>query len=460
MDNNNDSPNVGGYSVSVISTRLKELSVSSDNLAKDTLPLCRNLLNEAFLSLNTPEYTKQIALLTVDTNLGLIKPYTLLKAKDHREPDGTTVLSLLEYMLSIVRTHGLQDLDVSIHESILSTDPRAPFNISCQNIIYCLEEFKELLKRADGNQDTDLETHILSPFLNTEYFCTTLRKERLGILRFFYPFQRVNDLSDSSHALLANVTQTETFGGMKDSLLLEKYIDDANTSLESHKKELSCKIDCTGKITLHDKFKSIIIYLLRFIEFTDVKNFDENEEFVEKILNNLDGFYYILKTSSLTEVLNPENENMIEYFKDIIFASNQALMQETDCSLLVKKLQQLIKVAYQLWHMCLKQMSVHPAWATEYDIFFEYPLRTLLLVDVVTEPSTKHWKLKFASLTNQDEILNECPYDECCICNAPFVDADGNTESRDIAVLSRCPHLFCVPCLVKSFVAKATSASE
>ena len=460
MDNNHDSPNVDEYPVSVISTRLKELSVSSDNSAINILPLCSNLLNEAFLSPNTPEYAKQMALGTVDNHFGRIKPYTLLKAKDHREPDGTTLLNLVENMLSIIRTHGPQDLNVSIHESILSSDPyAAPFNISCKNIIFSLEEFKELLKRADGNQETNLETRMLSPFLNTVYFCFTLRQERLRILRFFYPFRQVNNLSGSSYALLAKVTQEETIGGMKDSLLLEKYIDDANTSLERHKKELSCKIDCPGKITLHDKFKSIIIYLLRFIEFTDVKNFDETEEFGEKILNNLEGFHYILKTSSLTEVLNPENENMIEYFKDIIFASNKAFMRESNCSSLAKSLKQLKHEAYQLWHMCLKQMSRHP-WATEHDIFFEYPLRKVLLVDVITEPSTKHWKLKFASLTNEEEILNECPYDECCICNAPFVDADGDTKSRDIAVLSRCPHLFCVPCLVKSFGAKATSASE
>ena len=453
MDNN-DSPDVDGYSVSLISTRLKELSHSSDNSAKDVLPLCRNLLNEAFLSLNTPIYAKQMALGTVDNNLGLIKPYALLKAKDHREPDGSTLLSLVEYMLSIIRTHGPQDLDVNFPASILSSDPyAAPFHISCKNIIFCLEELKELLKRADGNQDTNLEMHMLSPFLNTKYFCFTFRKERLRILRFFYPFRRVNYLSESSHALLANVTQEETIGGMKDSLLLEKYIDDANTSLERHKKELTSKIDCPGKITLHDKFKSIIIYLLKFIEFTDVKHFDENEEFVGKILNNLEGFYYILKTSSLTEVLNPEDENMIEYVKDIIFASNKALMRETNCSLLVKNLKQLKKVAYQMWHVCLKQMSKHP-WAAEFEMDeMSNSLSKLLLIDVISDTSLGHWKLKFVSLTNQEEILTKCPYDKCCICDTPFVDADGNTKSRDIAVLSRCPHLFCTTCLAKSFAA-------
>ena len=450
MDNNTDSFNVDEYSVFTVLRRVQELSHLTDNFAIITLPLCRNLLNKAFLSLNSPEYSKIIALASIEFCFSQIKPYTLLKAKDHREQDGTTLLSIVEYMLSFIRTHGPQELDVNFHEIIISSDPCAElYKSTCKNVIACLEEFRELLKRADGNQFTDLELQRLSPFLSTEYFSLAPRNISLRILRFFYPFKRVRVLSDYSATSLANITEEETKGGMQDSLLLQKYIDNANTSLESHKKELSCKIDCPGKITLRDKFMSIIIYLLRFIEITDVKNFDETEEFGGKILNNLKGFYYILITSSLTEVLNPENENMIEYFKDIIFATNEALRRESNCSSLENILKKLKNVAYQLWHMCLKQMSTHP-FAAECKIFLDYQLRRVLQADVITEASLGHWKLKFASFTNKEEILAKCPYDECCICSVPFFEVDENSESSDIAVLPRCPHLFCITCLAKS----------
>ena len=422
----------------------------ADNLAEKTLSRCRNLLNKIFLSESATDSGKRMALETIDWVLNIIKPHTLIGEKD---TDRTTLLNVIDYMISIIETHGPPQLDdMNIIEDIISLRPTEIFlKVSCRNVILCLEEFKELLKRADGNQTTDHQLDDRSPFLGTEYFSFLPGEQTTRVERYFYPFEPVDLLSANSVIELTKIIDEETNRAIPNSLLLEKYIKKANVCLESHKNELSCENNPL-KMSLDEKFMTMIMYLMRFTELIDVGNFDENQELNKKVLNNLRDFYYILTTLPLTQVLKPIGaQKMISYFKDVIFASTIALTPPDSSyeSSLVQILMKLKTAAYQLWHMCLKQLApLNKAAACV--IYLEYQAQMDIQADVITENSLSDWKVKFGRLANKEEVLSGCNLDSCCICFQPFVDEDTNSTPRDLAVLPKCIHLFCVECLEQS----------
>ena len=274
-------------------------------------------------------------------------------------------------------------------------------------------------------------------------------EETLRVERYFYPFEPVDLFSTNRAIELTKIIDEETNGAMPNSLLLEKYIKKANMCLESHKNELSCENNPI-KMSLDEKFTTMIMYLMRFTELIDVENFDENQEPNKKVLKNLKDFYYILTTLPLTQVLNPfDTQKTITYFKDVIFAITTALTPDQKYSSLVQILMKLHTAAYQLWHMCLKQeTTVNKAAACV--IYLEYQAQMDIQADVITENSLSDWKVKFGRLANKEEVLSGCNLDSCCICFQPFVDEDTNSTPRDLAVLPKCIHLFCVECLEQS----------
>ena len=450
MDTHNESTTFDEDAVFTVIVDMFEQLNLSDNLAERTLSRCRNLLNNVFLSESATDSDKRRAIEKIDLVLNLIKPYTLIGEKD---TDRTTLLTLIDYMISIIETHGSPQLDdTNIMEDIISLRPTEIFlKVSCRNVILCLEEFKEVLKRADGNQTTDHQLDYRSPFLTSEYFCFFFLSEEqtLRVERYFYPFEPVDLFSTNRAIELTKIIDEETNGAMPNSLLLEKYIKKANVCLESHKNELSCENNPI-KMSLDEKFTTMIMYLMRFTELIDVENFDENQEPNKKVLKNLKDFYYILTTLPLTQVLNPfDTQKTITYFKDVIFAITTALTPDQKYSSLVQILMKLHTAAYQLWHMCLKQeTTVNKAAACV--IYLEYQAQMDIQADVITENSLSDWKVKFGRLANKEEVLSGCNLDSCCICFQPFVDEDTNSTPRDLAVLPKCIHLFCVECLEQS----------
>ena len=426
---------------------------SPDSFAIGALHLCKNFLKKTLLSQNVTQRFKRAAFGAIDFCLNLIKPYTLLRAKDHIAPDGTSLLSHVEYMLSIIRSHGPQQLDdLNLQEDLQSLQlSEVNLKTNCKNIVVSLQEFEELLKRVDGNEAPNLDLNRPTPFLNTEYFSFTYENggERFQITRFFYPFERVRDLSEKSMETVFTNACEKIRGTEQYSVLFGKYLENASKFFESHTNELNSENHPT-KLSVMDKCNFIITYLMKFNSFFDITNFDETNELDKKILYNMDGIFNILITLPLTEVLHPKtNKSMIAYFKDIIVASNISLRENPNCPRLVTILKSIKIVAYQLWHMCLKQVAKIER-AAVCELFLE---SDTIEVDVNTETSSMHWKLKFASFINKEEILAKCPYGDCCICDVPFGDVDEKSESEDIAVLPGCPHLFCVSCLEKSFEA-------
>ena len=429
---------------------------SPDSFAIGTLHLCKNFLEKTLLSQNVTLRFKRAAFGAIDFCLNLIKPYTLLRAKDHIAPDGTSLLSHVEYMLSIIRSHGPQQLDdLNFREDLQSSQiTEVNLKTNCRNIVVCLQEFEELLKRVDGNEAPNLDLNRPTPFLNTEYFSFTYENEgdRFQITRFFYPFERVWNLSEKSMETIFSDIYEKIRGTEQYSVLFEKYLENASKFFESHTNELNSENHPT-KLSVMEKCNFIITYLMKFNSFFDIINFDETNEIEKKILNNMDGICNILINLPLTEVLHPKtNKSMIVYFKDIIVAADISLWENPNCPRLVTMLKNIKIVAYQLWHMCLKQVAKIER-AAVCELFFEAQYKDTIEADVITEASSKHWKLKFASFINKEEILAKCPYGDCCICDVPFGDVDEKSESEDIAVLPGCPHLFCVSCLEKSFVA-------
>ena len=454
MDNHNESQTYDENDFAkFINDIIREQENVTDNHAERILSLCKNLLNKILLSKSATDSSKRKALFSIDSSLNQIKPYTLIGTKN---TDRTTLLSIIEYMISIIETYGPPQIDdISISQDIISLPPHEMYiRVYCRNIILCLQEFMEVLKRADGNQTTDHPVNGDSPFLNNEYFSFVSFPATMSIKRHFYPFDRVNSFSGNSIIKLKNIIDEEINGAMPNSLLLEKYIKKANVCLESHKNELNCE-DNPIKMSLDEKFMTIIMYLLRFPELIDVENFDKTQELNKKVLNNLEDFYYMLITLPLTQVLKPiDSQKMITYFKDIIYAGTIAKTRNANYpSPLEKILMKVNTAAYQLWHMCLKQETPYSYTAASV-IILEHRIEKVSQAPFITANSWNDWKLKFALLANEEEVLSKCPFDTCCICLEPFVDEYANSVPRDLAVLPKCIHLVCVECL-KQIIAES-----
>ena len=141
MDTHNESTTFDEDAVFTVIVDMFEQLNLSDNLAERTLSRCRNLLNNVFLSESATDSDKRRAIEKIDLVLNLIKPYTLIGEKD---TDRTTLLTLIDYMISIIETHGSPQLDdTNIMEDIISLRPTEIFlKVSCRNVILCLEEFK------------------------------------------------------------------------------------------------------------------------------------------------------------------------------------------------------------------------------------------------------------------------------------------------------------------------------
>ena len=446
MDTYNESQTFDEWVITCIS----DIALVQENLTgnhpETILSLCGDLLGEVLFSQSATNSSQRMAFDSIDCFLNQIKPYTLIGTKN---TDRTTLLTITEYMISIIESHGPKEIDDnSIIQDIRSLPTPAMFlRVSCRNVILCLKEFEEVLRRADGGRTTYHELTSNSPFLSNEYFSFSFGQEKMSVKRYFYPFERVNSLSDNSIIELTNIIDEETNGAMPNSLLLEKFIKMANVCLESHNNELSCENNPIN-MSLDERFMTMIIYLKIFPQLIDVENFDRTQELNKKVLNNLEDFYYMLTTLPLTQVLKPTNSpKMITYFKDIIFACTVAESPILNYrSPLVKILAKVKIAAYQLWHMCLKQETTLSK-AAACVIILEYRAQNIVLADVITNKSLNDWKLKFARLAYKEDVLSKCPNDTCCICLEPFVDKRTNSVPRDVAVLPKCIHLFCVDCL-------------
>ena len=239
---------------------------------------------------------------------------------------------------------------------------------------------------------------------------------------------------------------------------MEKYVEDARSRINDHGIKLN-DANCYTKRLLHIKFRSITRYLVRFTQLVNVKNFDRSKTLSKNILQNLDGFSYMLYSLPLVAIFNLSYLKwVVIYVKDIIYAIYLVLRVKTNCNLLHGKLNKLKTVSYQLWHMCLKQLSSYSR-----DVWYEFVLEIIpsgnsvkvYEANVITEESREFWNKKFGEMKSKKDVLKNWKEEECNVCytkNADLLNEDLNLwYFPDIAVLPDCVHFFCIPCLTMIF---------
>ena len=429
--------------------------------ALTTLHLVERLVKSIFTS--SEDICKSwISLRRCYLSLNLIKPFSLVAAKDLKTVNGSTPLDIVDRMSETIQTRCQQHVDLeylkerfrTIEYCIDISDIYSKMYVS--NIRLCLSEMREVLIRATGNHEENFSTLGPIPFITTEYFYFIISDDYVvDIRKQVYPMKTFGELSEACKEI-KSVLPMKEHAINEDLCKMGICVKEASTNFDAHKKNLS-EGNHHAMNCLRKKLLSVVIYLLKFRTYVVVKNFKAESKLGRKIMKNVKEFCLILHSLPLIEVLRPSwNRAISVYFGDIIYVSS-VLSNETKCFKLRSRLKKLKLLAYQLYNMSWKQVindDLALIGTLEDVIVPSDHLTNVLISHLIAHDlqdySLNDWGLKFLEKESVDALLQSCPYEECRVCLTSFFDIlEKDPYSADLVVLPQCVHLFCLQCMRK-----------
>ena len=179
-------------------------------------------------------------------------------------------------------------------------------------------------------------------------------------------------------------------------------------------------------------------YVLGFITFTLRASIQCSRTTIEYVVNEMMSVYHSLLIVDLIDTLHPSSS--FNYSSDIIFYLKELIqvignLPKIDDFIL--RIQSNLRLLWKVWK--LKDIRYTTVVSR---------IETLLpLVDVLKEKSKPSLRDKFQKFSTLGEAVSHHNA-ECPICLSPVSDAP------DVALLSHCTHVACLPCIKKWFRTK------
>ena len=488
---------------------LLELSgdVTSNVVGKsilEVLILSRNIVKKIFKEGTNPA-SEITAVNAVNTCLKIIKPYTIVCSANQKMADGTSILQLVNELISFIVTKypPLRTFEQMKHQlengSFKGIDSDDKLSISFNNINTLLGEMKELLQRSNG----DLEKQIIKhgSFWCSPYILRVVNEEKdFMILRRSFEFGEKLELSGICHNN-NNFMFNEKYLDVNNPNNFESYIELCENRVEFHTKTLSNKIYDFGTPYLKNTLSFTFNFLSAFESY--IRAGEHVPSIIEKITSNLDGLTKVIYSLPLLKVLKPQNEDWIlQYLDDVSYNVESLLTKDnypTFKGVLWVKLTMVWFAVRQLHSICLKQfkpLSLQSKLLRDYrhlrrhiygqskiiisepaasvkdksshrtifsssleSIFdqleietgdkmnsFEYVYKD---ISALSKETLNNWKPKFSALKCKNDVLHMSLQDSCYICNRKFDDIMSKSSKGDLAVIAKCLHLMCLDCLEK-----------
>ena len=138
---------------------------------------------------------------------------------------------------------------------------------------------------------------------------------------------------------------------------MESYINDANSSLQNHKKNLLEGKPLTENY-IEAKLIAIKDYLIAFRTRLFHNYFQPDRETEIQIIDNLNGMSFIIHSFPLTQVLQPSSyDPKLKYLKKILVFAHKIFNDRNISCSVRDPARKLAIVAFQLRNICLKYMD-------------------------------------------------------------------------------------------------------
>ena len=424
-----------------------DLLFCATDYALTLLSSFKNVIKWAILDPNPSIAEKCAKLNQIDDLLNDIRPTLLIKQKDHRSDDGTTIEQLVDGMLAFIQANGPEPVDIKtfMEEQEKAEDPSVPLEVhirsSLANIVHCLKEMKEVLARADGDLDKNFEMGEESPFLKAEYITARKSFDRLYVRVEYYPSNLYLTQSEKCNKNSTKMIDWADFI-KNDRDFMAKYTEEVDFLIENHIEKFYDREYLTNE-SIDTVLMAAYDYLGHFKTRVNINQFNDEMELEMKILSNIDGFSFMLHSLPMNKIFVNETEN----FEDLIGISDEILSVVENISL-HKKLTKLKTVAVQMLNINGKNCSGGRAIDRRTHKIFPLSLDKMMKPDVITKRSSKDWKNKFETIKTKEDVLKSCYHDKCCICFDKFADIleNSSTSDGDLAILPKCLHVFCIGC--------------
>ena len=398
---------------------------------------------------NMNNRAKYVKLIKIYIELSSIKPYNLVLA--HKKSN--IPKKIIEKLLSLIKKKKSERVEDLVEELKMFNDPTIPNEVHVKtcfsNILNCLNEMKEVISRVDGNFDKQFEISDESPFLFSEYIHFLHHAQELYISRLRYPLERVWMMSENCKRSLSSIaTEIKSF----DSDPSEEAIQTNNAdTLSDYLKTNGYFTQQFTKTSIQNSLTLVTKYLTHLKRNMSIRDMGEVDDLPNSTLSYLENFSFLLHSLPLTKVLRPENNGwVIEGLKDIIYAADQIITEKAINSSLSRSLTKLKLSAYQLWHMSLLQTSSGMDEVLHLILISERAKWGIRIKKVLQISSD--WLGKFENQKSNKDILESCPYNECCVCFTNFAKMmEQPHKTARLAALAKCPHLICLQCLFQIY---------
>ena len=389
----------------------------------------------------------------IDTLVYCTPPTKLLKDRNCRGDDGTTLQELIESTLSFIQSNGPPTIDIetfvveleNVQELLVPSE--VYIRVIFTNIVHCLQEMKEVLERADGTLDEMFEFGEESPFLNTNFIDYQFEGNKMYVFRQFYRDDHYSEISEECNEHLTKVCEPVDLIENCHKFMA-KFTQKVNFLIANHKKNFYDE-DYINEHSVHDLLAKVIEYLSHFKMRINIEQFSEEQELEKSILSTIDGLSFILHSLPLDKLLHlfiNSTSAVKQRLKNILCIIRDILLIVTNGSLRAK-LSKLRMVVLQIWNINGKD-SVTGSRASDSELYTELNKYLVTQADIVTSKSLQDWKLKYEDNKTNGDILKSCPHDKCYVCFEKFADLlEDSPTSGDLAVIHSCLHLFCLRCM-------------
>ena len=418
-----------------------------------------NVFTHHYVNLETEAYTLRL----VENCLEIMCPRWFLNADELNRIAGHALHEKINYMKNLIKSQNLQDYsfetlieDIESYED--STYPlQIEYKLLVSNIMHRLDELTVLAKRMFGDPNENFEISENSPFVNTGYMRLYEESGKFLVVKEFYKNAKINELS-KLYKTLSRKLSKPTKSDQNNRSRMEKCIIKARTRLLEHKKNFN-----EDRFWFHFDGMSqmwyVAYYLLQLANLINVKHFDVEKEMEKQILENIDGFSFIIHSMPFREIVDMFTKcNGWDAIRNIIYATDKILENEPNSADLVEKLKKLKIVSCQLFNICmieeLREIAMSSEIVHEKNIPFISTER--ILPNIIPEDLSDDWKIKFELEKSEKEVLDNCPHDQCYVCREKYADILANSpeSNGNLAVLVKCQHLTCVPCIEKCILVK------
>ena len=396
--------------------------------------------------------------------------YSIAKTRSGIRKDGWKFLNNIREIRQIILSQGREGLMHVNIDYILEEFQKIPnpkhfsetcLKILCINTVRKLNQLEEILCRANGDPDPNFEFDYEGPFTPKDglFYIDSMEEEEDGATLSYNPYSsyKINHVPTDFKNFPLEFDEDSSFDKLQksDHSKMQELIKKANYLLENHLTKFHREAYFTEKCMKH-MLSSIAAYLEHFNSVVDIKKFDEERPMERQILENVDGFSFIIHSLPLIELLRPSYAKWIDSkLAALIYIINKLMAKKLQCWELCMRLMKLRRIVCQLWNL---EKETKPGFNGEASKYVES--KTVLQANIMTtEKSYKTWTPKFKEEETKEVLLAKCPHDECMVCYDKFDEImEKNSKSRDLAVLPSCSHLFCSRCL-ESVVSASGSMS-